>query len=198
MSIEHSVFNIIIVPLHFVAILTPDDINRQALEWKNYMLQQFNSKVALKSPAHITLIPPFQMPDSDQSDIADILRRVALQHNPFSIQLKNFAAFKPRVIYIDVLPNPLLNELKAKTEDALLQANRFKIKKEERPFHPHITIANRDLEKEDFKEAWQHFQQISYEISFMANAISLLKHDRHKWNVVMSFSLKGLNMNNSG
>jgi 2'-5' RNA ligase len=177
--------------LYFVAILTPDDINRQALEWKNYMLQQFNCKVALKSPAHITLIPPFHMPDSDQSDMADILNRVALQHNPFSIQLKNFAAFKPRVIYIDVQPNPLLNELKAKTEEALLQANRFKIKKEERPFHPHITIANRDLEKEDFQQAWQHFQPISYETSFTADAISLLQNNDRKWNVTASFKLGG-------
>jgi 2'-5' RNA ligase len=154
------------------------------------MLQQFNCKVALKSPAHITLIPPFQMRDSDQSDMADILSRVALEHNSFSIQLKNFAAFKPRVIYIDVLPNPLLNELKTKTEDALLQSNRFKIKKEERPFHPHITIANRDLEKEDFKEAWQHFQHISYEISFMADAISLLRNHDRKWYVATSFKLR--------
>jgi len=154
------------------------------------MLQQFNCKVALKSPAHITLIPPFQMPDSDESDMANILARVALQHNPFPIHLKNFAAFKPRVIYIDVQPNQLLNELKANTEETLLQANRFKIKKEDRPFHPHITIANRDLAKEDFREAWQHFQQISYETSFTADAISLLRNNDRKWDVIASYSLR--------
>jgi len=179
------------VPLHFIAILTPDEINRQALEWKNYMLQQFNCKVALKSPAHITLIPPFHMPDSDKSDLANILTRVAFQHDSFSIHLKNFAAFKPRVIYIGVQPNQLLNELKANTEETILQANRFKIKKEERPFHPHITIANRDLAKEDFNKAWQHFEHISFETSFTADAISLLRNNDRKWDVVASFRLRG-------
>lgn len=130
------------------------------------------------------------MPDSDESDMANILTRVALEHNAFHVHLKNFAAFKPRVIYINVQPNQLLNELKANTEETLLQTNPFKIKKEERPFHPHITIANRDLEKEDFPKAWQHFQHISYETSFMADAISLLRNNDRKWDVVASFRLR--------
>src|SRR6185436_18497531 len=101
----------------------------------------------------------------------------------FLIQLKNFSAFKPRVIYVDVLPEPRLNELKTALETTLLQSNRFPIKKEERPFHPHITIANRDLRKEDFPLAWQHFQQINYEESFMAEAIALLRHNGHVWEI---------------
>jgi 2'-5' RNA ligase len=175
--------------LHFIAIVAPEEINHQVLQWKNYMRDRFQCKVALKSPAHITLISPFQLPDHLQAEMQTILPAFAAQQHGFPIQLKNFAAFKPRVIYVDVLPNAPLNELRAALETTLLQTNCFPVKKEERPFHPHVTIANRDLRKEDFSQAWQHFQQINYEASFMANAIALLRHNGQVWEVAQSFSL---------
>ncbi|THU41006.1 RNA 2',3'-cyclic phosphodiesterase [Niastella caeni] len=175
--------------LYFIAIVTPETINQQVLEWKNYMLQQFNCKVALKSPAHITLIPPFQMPDSAQQEMKDHLQSFAAGKESFSIQLKNFAAFKPRVIYVNVLPNDPLKELRTQLETTLLKSRRFPVKKEDRPFHPHVTIANRDLTKEDFPQAWQHFQSIAYEATFTADAISLLRHNGKIWEIVASFPI---------
>src|SRR5687767_4452776 len=136
--------------LYFIAIVTPNEINQQVLEWKNYMLQRFNCKVALKSPAHITLIPPFQMSDSKQTALQELLLPFAARQQNFSIHLKNFAAFKPRVIYVGVQPNARLNELRDDLEAILLQDNRFPVKKEERLYHPHVTIANRDLTKDNF------------------------------------------------
>jgi 2'-5' RNA ligase len=175
--------------LHFIAIVTPDDINRQVKEYKNYMLQRFQCKVALKSPAHITLIPPFQMAVEEETGMQEILLPFAAAQHPFPVQLKNFAAFKPRVIYVTVLPSAPLNEVRTALETTLLQSNRFAIKKEERPFHPHVTIANRDLHKEDFPLAWQHFQQVNYEVTFTANALSLLRHNGQVWEIAGSFPL---------
>ncbi|AEW03574.1 2'-5' RNA ligase [Niastella koreensis] len=173
--------------LHFIAIVAPEEINQQVLQWKHYMKKHFQCKVALKSPAHITLIPPFELPDSLQTEMQELLLPFASRRQSFPIQLKNFAAFKPRVIYVDVLPGEPLNELKTALETTLLQSNRFPIKKEDRPFHPHVTIANRDLRKEDFPLAWQHFQQINYEASFIAGAISLLRHNGQVWEIACSF-----------
>jgi 2'-5' RNA ligase len=173
--------------LHFIAIVAPENINRKVLEWKHYMRDQFQCKVALKSPAHVTLMAPFDLPDHLQANMQQQLLPFAARQQSFPIQLKNFAAFKPRVIYVDVLPSAQLNELKAALETSLLQSNRFPIKKEERPFHPHVTIANRDLHAKDFPLAWQHFQQINYEASFMANAIALMRHNGQVWEVAHSF-----------
>ena len=175
--------------LHFIAIVAPEDINRKVTEWKNYMRDHFKCKVALKSPAHITLIAPFDMPDNLQAEMQELLLPFAARQQGFPIQLKNFAAFKPRVIYVDALPGERLNELRTALETILLQSNRFPIKKEERPFHPHVTIANRDLRKKDFPLAWQHFQLINYEASFMANAIALLRHNGQVWEIAHSFPL---------
>jgi 2'-5' RNA ligase len=176
--------------LYFIAIVAPEAINRLVLEWKQYMLQEFKCKVALKSPAHITLIPPFEMSATGQAALEDAIAAFSLQQQSFSIQLKDFAAFKPRVIYVHVQPNDLLNDLKASLEVNLLKNKQFPIKKEDRPFHPHVTIANRDLRKEDFPLAWLHFQQIGYEVSFTANAISLLQHNGQIWEVARAFPLR--------
>ncbi|OQP47809.1 hypothetical protein A4H97_31080 [Niastella yeongjuensis] len=173
--------------LHFIAIVAPDNINQQVLHWKHYMRDRFLCKVALKSPAHITLISPFDMPENLEPAMQELLLPFAAQQQGFSVHLKNFAAFKPRVIYVDVMPGVALNELKTALETTLLQNNRFLIKKEERPFHPHVTIANRGLRKEDFPEAWQYFQHLNYETSFTANTIALLRHNGQVWEIARSF-----------
>lgn len=174
--------------LYFIAIVAPEEINNQVLEWKHYMLQHFNCKVALKSPAHVTLIPPFDMPNTMQHEMEEVLMEFAQEQPSFPIQLKNFAAFKPRVLYVHVQPNTHLSDLQARLETYLLAIN-FPIKKEERAFHPHVTIANRDLHKDDFPRAWQYFQQLQYEVTFPANTISLLRHNGQIWEVANSFPL---------
>jgi 2'-5' RNA ligase len=172
---------------YFIAIVAPDEINKQVLEWKQYMLQHFNCKVALKSPAHITHIPPFIMADDLLPQMEEQLELFSARQQSFPIQLKNFAAFKPRVLYVHVQPNTHLSELQANLEAFLVQYKHFLIKKEERSFHPHVTIANRDLQKEDFPIAWQYFQQLQYEVTFPANAIVLLQHNGHIWEIARSF-----------
>ena len=176
-----------IAMLYFIAIVAPDTINQQVLEWKNYMLQRFHCKVALRSPAHITLIPPFEMAESIQPEMKEQLQSFAASRHGFPVHLKNFAAFKPRVIYVDVLPDARLTELKTTLETTLLQSSHFPIKKEDRPFHPHVTIANRDLKNEDFPLAWQYFQQITYTVNFPADAITLLRNNSQIWEIAGTF-----------
>ena len=172
---------------YFIAIVAPEEINRQVLEWKQYMLQHFNCKVALKSPAHITLIPPFIMADDLLPLMEEQLELFSARQQSFPVQLKNFAAFKPRVLYVHVHPNTHLSGLQANLEAFLLQHKHFPIKKEERAFHPHVTIANRDLQKEDFPKAWQYFQQLKYEVTFPAGSIALLQHNGQTWEIARSF-----------
>jgi 2'-5' RNA ligase len=177
------------MPLYFIAIVAPNDINQQVLEWKHYMQQQFNCQVALKSPAHITLVPPFSMAVAQEPELTELLDQLALQGQQFLVHCKNFDAFKPRVIFVHVQPDDRLQQLKKKVESALLQTNRFHIKKEDRPFHPHITIANRDLQKKDFNPAWQYFQHIPYEAVFEADNISLLRHNGSRWEIAKACRL---------
>ena len=74
-------------------------------------------------------------------------------------------------------------------EEELVSAG-FPIKKEQRAFHPHITIANRDLQKKDFKPAWEMFSSKTYHADFVADAITILQHDGVQWNIIFRAPFK--------
>jgi 2'-5' RNA ligase len=157
------------------------------LQHKNWMKEQFGCVVALKSPAHITLIPPFWMEESVEVDLVNTISDFYPTINPISIQLNGFSHFGNRVLFIAVIANPDLDRLKNETQEFFNTHFSF-IKKDERPFHPHITIANRDVKPSAFINAWEHFSKASFHESFDCTSISLLKLKEGKWNVIAESS----------
>jgi 2'-5' RNA ligase len=176
--------------MYFLAILFPPEVNKKVLEWKYYMREHFGCVVAMKSPAHITLIPPFWMNEELEKSLAEDAQTFSAEQIPFKIELKDFDAFRPKVIFLHVKPSEKLNKLRNDLETHLLALNRYPIKQEARPFHPHVTIANRDLMRKDFPEAFKHFQKIAYEQNFVASEICLLKHLNGEWNNIQRCALK--------
>lgn len=150
------------------------------------MKERFDCTVALRSPAHITLIPPFWMDNKEEDNLKNAITGFAQQKTMFEIALKNFSAFKPRVIYVDVMPNESLHSLHAQLLDFFANHDSFSIGREDHHFHPHVTIATRDLRKKAFRHAWDIFKEKKYEISWIAEGISLLKHNQKNWDVIFT------------
>lgn len=176
--------------MYFIAIVAPGEIDQQVLKWKNYFKENFGCTVALKSPAHITLIPPFWMKEELESDLIRAIQEFSKTKSKFEIALKDFAAFKPKVIFVDVVKNELLNSLYQSFSDFNITENRFPIKKDDRPFHPHVTLAARDLYKKAFYEAWEVFSKKKYDASWIVNGISLLRHNKKNWDVIFTSQLE--------
>ena len=170
--------------MYFIALVAPEIINQQILKWKLWMKEHYNCEVALRSPAHITLIPPFWMKSELENELIHSLDISSTNESGFSIQLKNFSYFKPRVIFVSVLTNGQLTVLRTKLTDTLLASNKFPFTNDDRPFHPHVTIATRDLYKKAFYEAWEYFKDKEYEEEWIANSISLLRHNKKNWDVI--------------
>jgi len=175
--------------MYFLAILTPTEVNKKVLEWKYYMREHFGCVVAMRSPAHITLIPPFWMSEELESTLANEVQSFAVEQVPFKVELKDFDAFRPKVIFLHVKPSEKLEKLRSSLETFLLSKNNYPIKQEARPFHPHVTIANRDLLRKDFPEAFRHFQKMAYQQEFLAAEVSLLKHVSGEWTIAQKFAL---------
>jgi len=177
--------------MYFVALVAPQEINEDVLKWKNFFKERYDCIVALKSPAHITLIPPFWMNEELESDLIRSITEFSNNKNKFEIQLKDFAAFKPRVIYVDVIKNEKLNDLHSSLSDFILRQNKYPIKKnDDRPFHPHVTLATRDLHKKTFYEAWEFFSKKKYEANWLVKGISLLRHNKKNWDVIFTSQLE--------
>ena len=174
--------------MYFLAILTPPQVNNKVLEWKYYMREHFGCVVALRSPAHITMIPPFWMKQELETDLIADVESFSTNQTPIKIELEDFDAFRPKVIFLHVKPSEPLFKLRTELENFLVSKATYPIKAESRPFHPHVTIANRDLLRKDFQEAFTHFKKIAYKQTFMANDIALLKHLAGEWKTVHHFN----------
>ena len=172
--------------MYFIALVAPEDINQQALKWKLWMKEKFKCEVALKSPAHITLIPPFWMKPEMEKELMGAIGNFSIKENSFTICLKGFSFFKPKVIFIDVIKNEQLELLCKQLKTHLLDCDKFPVKKEERLFHPHVTLATRDLYKKAFYEAWDYFKNKEYECEWITEGISLLRHNQKNWEVIHS------------
>ena len=174
--------------MYFLAVLTPPQVNSKVLEWKYYMREHFGCVVALRSPAHITMIPPFWMKEELEATLIADVESFSTRHTPIKIELEDFDAFRPKVIFLHVKTNEPLSRLRVELENFLVLKEIYPIKPESRPFHPHVTIANRDLLRKDFQEAFTHFKKIAYKQTYMAGDIALLKHLGGEWKTVYQFN----------
>ncbi|HAG85528.1 MAG TPA: 2'-5' RNA ligase [Cyanobacteria bacterium UBA12227] len=174
----------------FIGLLPSENIQDYANEIKEHFGQVYQSRAAQKSPPHITLQPPFEWQVEEHSVLEQSLRGFAEVQNPVPIILKGFGAFIPRVIYINVIKTPELMALqKYLTEYMEASLGIVEPISKRRPFSPHMTVAFRDLTKENFRLAWSEFQNRPFEFKFTVSQLTLLIHDGQRWNISTEFPL---------
>ena len=131
---------------HFIGVLLPDDLTCVVEECRRYMNRTYGCRSGHATPVHVTLVPPFALPrDYTTEDVVEALLRGVPQDFSFSARTENFGAFGDRTLFAAVRPAPEWNRLKNAAETALRGAFPGCLRKDPRPFHPHITVANRDI-----------------------------------------------------
>lgn len=176
----------------FIALVPPPDIQQHITLIQLYFAEHYNSRGALNSPPHITLQPPFECLAEDVPKLKESLKEFAANRIPIPITLSGFAAFAPRVIYVDVVKSPELLELQ-KDLISYFETNLGIVDRvsQPRPFVPHMTVGFRDLTEPNFEAAWLEFKARSIFFEFTASALILLIHDGNQWNVATEFLFAG-------
>lgn len=174
--------------LYFIALLADEEVSRQAMLQKQYMLKEYGCRVALKSPPHITIVPPFSMKTEEKPLLGACLEKIQIPFDSIYVQTRNYGHFGNRVIFIEIENSIEINNLVNQVYDHLNFCG-FSFIKDERPFHPHITIANRDIPKRNFREIYQHFDALQLEQLMTINSLALLKNEPGKWYVIHTFPL---------
>ena len=178
-------------PPYFIAILPPAEISEEVTSFKQYIADECGARHAFKSPPHITLQPPFTWPDQDIGRLTDFLQEFVQTEKSFYLELKNFGAFPPRVLYVKPVDNDALHQLFKRLILAMeSQLQVHDPRNHSRPFRAHMTIAHRDLDEQDFPGLWEHFSQQQYARMFKADALALLKHQDGMWHVSQTFAFK--------
>ena len=178
---------------YFIAIVPPDFISEELQALKNHFRDNFGSKASLNSPPHVTLHMPFEWKEKKEQELIRRLDAFWSTVKPIELTLKDFGCFEPRVIYVDVVEN---NELKIVQRNLArfckMELNLFNAQYKNLPFHPHITLAFRDLKKLQFYKAWGEFHRKNYASNFTVNRISLLKYDGKHWKIFKQFETTSL------
>ncbi|MEG3898531.1 MULTISPECIES: 2'-5' RNA ligase family protein [unclassified Microcoleus] len=174
----------------FIALVPPPDIEQHITEIKLYFAEHYNSRRALNSPPHITLQPPFEWPAADVPKLEESLNQFSANRLSIPVTLSGFAAFAPRVIYVDVVKSPALLEIQ-KDLMSYIEANLGIVDRISplRPFVPHMTVAFSDLTEPNFDAAWLEFKDRSLHFQFTASTLTLLLHDGSRWNISKQFPL---------
>src|SRR5688500_18213575 len=181
--------------LYFVAIVPPSPIYEEAFEQKVYFKTKYNSKASLNSPPHITLHMPFKFVEKNEDEIVSHLRIFAQENSSVTVKLNGFSSFPPRVIFINVEITCELERLQKNLERYFKrQLNIFNANYKELPFHPHVTLAFRDLKKPNYQKAWEEFVSKNYQATFLASTFALLKHSGSVWEVHKEFTLGQANV----
>ncbi|WP_424493497.1 RNA 2',3'-cyclic phosphodiesterase [Salinimicrobium sp. GXAS 041] len=177
--------------LYFIAILPDPGLRQRIKKIKEEVKELYNVKKAMKLPAHITLQIPFKFPEEEEERLISSLASFAEDQKAFSVNLTGFGSFPPRVIFLKVENEKPLQLLQERLQDVMKD---FLLKdednKKKKAFHPHITVATRDLDKETFKKAWNEFKKRDFEATFCAKIMVLFRHDGKNWNLHKEFLLK--------
>jgi 2'-5' RNA ligase len=177
---------------YFIAIVPPDDVSGQITACKQEVADGFGSKHALRSPPHITLFMPFLAKEKKIAAVEQELRVFAKQHSGFEIQLDGFSCFEPRVVFVRVRDATELTNCFEDIRSTMKRLGLHHPDYKNRGFHPHITIAFRDLSKPTFYQVWEHFKERPWQQTFQAAGISLLKHTGNVWEVSNHFPFSHL------
>lgn len=170
--------------MYFIAIMCPQELDKKILKFKQWVKEHFGSVVALKSPAHITLVQPFWFEVSKEENLLKTLSGFISDLDHLDIRLDGFADFIKKVLFVRVMENYLHEKLKCQAEDHFVKSFDGLVKKDNRPFHPHVTIANRDMKPGDFEKASLYFSKKIFKEEFSSKTISLLRLIDGKWNVI--------------
>lgn len=180
--------------LYFIAIIPPKQISDDVTLFKHDFANRYNSSKALKVMPHITLKAPFKMFETDHKTVIGWFEKLQFSVNKFTIRLQDFGAF-PNPEHPVVFVNPVLSEdleHLQKSVIAQFETTFPSMGKQhaDHSFHPHMTVAYRDLKPDQFEQAWKIYQHQKYEADFVVENIALLAHDGTKWNVIASHELQ--------
>lgn len=165
---------------HFIGVLPPEDISLILQDCRTYMNRTYGCKSGHRTPLHVTLIPPFVLPPPyTTEDLKAVLKDISFKE--FTARIDNFRCFGDRTIYARVIDDKKWVFLRDQVFDAVDTAFPSVLRKDNRPFRPHITVANRDIPQGCLCKALGKLENVSLKETFNVDNITLFEFKNGKW-----------------
>lgn len=127
----------------FLAVELPADVKR-ALASLQEKLRSSGADVRWVRPEgiHLTLKFLGEIPPRRVDEIREVVEGMLVMHRPFSLDVRGLGGFpklsQPRVVWVGL--GGEVDRLRALQEDVEKGMNALGFPREERPFHPHLTL----------------------------------------------------------
>lgn len=174
----------------FMGILTPPDISLAVEEARTWMKSRWGCRSGMGTAPHITLIPPFPQvsgfPEPREEDLRaftqDMNRRLSSSGQlPLELTLEGTGHFGSRTVFFAVNPEKGLMALQAALEAGVLERWPGVLGKS--TFHPHLTVANRDIPAGALKPSLEWLSGKAPHRRFSCTAVSLFLWREGRWQV---------------
>ncbi|GAA1686086.1 2'-5' RNA ligase family protein [Fodinicola feengrottensis] len=121
-------------------------------------------------PAHVTLLPPTEIPEAQVEEVRAHLRSVAAEHSPFELHLRGSGTFRPvtSVVFVGVARGISECELleSAIRGGPLRRDLHF-------PYHPHVTVAH-DVDEASLDRVYEKLAD--FDARFRVGGFTLYTH----------------------
>ena len=168
---------------HFIGVLLPEDITLTLEDCRRYMREAYGCKSGHATPIHVTLVPPFRLPDEYTTE--DLARAIETDILPkglgFTAHIDNFDAFGDRTIFAKVVTDEKWVSLRDAVYGAVVKAAPGITKKDGRPFAPHLTVANRDIPAGVMTDALQVMNELKLVEDFPVDNVTIFERKGGKW-----------------
>jgi 2'-5' RNA ligase len=167
------------VPLIGVAVAIPDPWGAELESWRD----SFGDPLAGSIPAHVTVLPPTEVDDTDLAAVEAHLSAAAASVDPFLVELRGTATFRPvsPVVFVALVSGI------AGCEALEAAVRRGPLDRElEHPYHPHVTVAHH-LPDDVLDRAFDDLA--GFTARFEVRDIVLYVHGAAGWTPVRSFPL---------
>lgn len=178
--------------LYFIAVVPHQQLSERITTLKQDFSRKYNCFAALKSMPHVTLQNPFKRGPEAEVEMHLRLQEFFEKYPAIEIELNGFGCFdnpSNKVVFTAVVKNEKLLNLHKALMHYLQTELKFTPGETGYAYHPHITIANRDLSAENFRKAWPLYKDRPFNGAFKADCVYLFKHDYHRWQVLSRFEL---------
>lgn len=166
---------------YFLAIVPTDGIQEAATSLKLDLKDQFNIKYALKSPAHVTMKMPFSYNEAKENLLVERLSAFLATKKPFKIQVGGSGTFGKRVIFWKIKAGSELYDLQTDLKTFCKRELHLVDELSDRNYHPHMTIAFKDVKERDFDEVLTYASENSVKSELLVDQLMLLKRADGSW-----------------
>ena len=172
-----------ILQKYFLALVPPREILEKAHTIKEQLRDQFGIKYALKSPPHITLKMPFSYNEAKENLLVAKLQEYLKAQETFAVKIDGVGTFGNRVIYLAIEDSEMLRSLQRGLTKFCKETLHLTEELSDRNYHPHLTVAFKDLKAGHFPEVLSKVKENSIQAEYTAGGIILLKRIDGMWNL---------------